>query len=439
MRRNSLKSNHLYSIVSMGIQLGSSFVVFLILLRILSPEDLGQWIIYTALYSLAELAKSGLIQNGYIHFSSSANINKEKLYASGITLSIITALTVGLLVLFVSYPLSHLLKSPELIKLAIYYPLLSVFISLQRFFEIHLISENNFKKLSISKALFGLVFISSIVILQFNSNINLTLIPILQIVAASITVLMSMIFLSFKIQFKGSGYALIKKLILYGRFTMGTNLGSMLLNKIDVFILSIFLGPVSVAIYNTASRLINIIEIPLTSISQVSFPRITQSYQKESSKKAANIFERDLALTGIAIIPVSLVLFIFADEIIVTIAGVAYEESSTIIKILCVAVIFKALGRFSGISLDAVGLPQWNFYVLVLSIIFNFILNIIFINLFSTKGVAIATLISIVFTSLSLLFLVKKTIPIEIKNIVFNVKPLFTQILKTLKHEFAFR
>lgn len=439
MRTKSLKSNHFFSIVSMGIQLGSSFIVFLFLLQILSPEDLGQWIIYTTLYSLAELAKSGLIQNGYIHFSSVTNIDKKELYASGLTLSIIAALVIGVLVTLISIPLSYVFQTPELIKLAIYYPLFSIAISLQRFFEIHLISENNFKKLSISKATFGILFILSITIVELNSNITLTIIPILQIIAASITVLLSTMFLSYKLHIQKCTYKMIKKLILYGRFAMGTNLGSMFLNKIDVFILSVFLGPVSVAVYNTASRLINIIEIPLTSISQVSFPRISQSFQKESSRKTANIFELDLALTGIAIIPISLTLFLFADDVIRIIASESYAESSTIIKILCVAVIFKAVGRFSGISLDAVGLPQWNFYVLVISILFNLILNLIFIKLFATTGVAIATLICITVTSLSLLFLVKKVIPIEIRKIILNIKPLFYQIIKTISHEFAFR
>ena len=270
---------------------------------------------------------------------------------------------------------------------------------------------------------------ASILLVYFFGRIHLTMIPLLQIIAVALTILISNKFLSCQISIKGYTISYLKKMINYGRFVLGTNVGSMFLNKIDVLFISIFINPTAVALYNTASRLINIIEIPLTSISQVSFPRISDAYQNKSIQKTSYVFEQGLALALALLIPLCLGLLAFADQILLIVAGADYIASAYIVRILCFTVIIKAIGRFSGISLDAMGLPNWNFYILILSIVLNLSLNYVFIQTFGITGVAYATLTSISISSLFALYILKRVLPIQILKVFQYIKPIYQHII----------
>jgi O-antigen/teichoic acid export membrane protein len=387
-----IKNDYSFATLAFTSQFGFAFLSFMILLRTLTPEDLGQWIIFLAIVTLSELARTGLIQNGYIKFLKEKKFDSAQLNSSAFSLNLITGVILSILVVLISIPLKAVLQVPTLTDLCIIYPFFVIVAAPLKFIEIQWIATNRFGRMAITKSIYGICFLLLIAVISVTGKLTLKMLPFLQVLAVMITVSSAVIFLKGRIWFSGIQKNIVNELVKYGKYVLGTNIGSIILNKMDIFLLGAITGPVSVAIYNAASKLMNVVEIPLTSISQVCFPKIANAFHQESPQSVGKIYVKGLILAFAALLPLCLSLFIFAKPIILFVAGEQYLGGIPILKILALAVFIKPLGRFLGITLDAIGQPDLNFYLLLCSIVFNLIFSLIFIQWWGTIGVAFAAL-----------------------------------------------
>lgn len=198
---------------------------------------------------------------------------------------------------------------------------------------------------------------------------------------------------------------------------MGTNCFSMLYNKLDVLLLGTLLSPVAVATYNVAARILNYIELPLTGLSQILYPKIAEIFYKKGNRAVAELYERTLAILLSTMIPFTIIVLIFAKYIIFSLAGDSYIGATPLLQLLLITVFPKIWGRIFGITMDAIGKPQLNFKVLVGSIFSNLLFSIIFIPLWGVRGAAWAVLFSVICNVSVGQFLLSKTIPINQVNI----------------------
>jgi len=109
------------------------------------------------------------------------------------------------------------------------------------------------------------------------------------------------------------------------------------------------------------------------------------------------------------------------------------------LRILAIFVFVKILGRFSGITLDAIGKPNYNFYILLVTLGVNVILNFILIENYGIYGIAYATSISWLLGSLlSSLVLLKSSINIyqSINNELISLKHKALNYLTNKNHVF---
>ena len=96
--------------------------------------------------------------------------------------------------------------------------------------------------------------------------------------------------------------------------------------------------------------------------------------------------------------PITLVLVCFSDVIVNILADNNYIDSAKLITILGIGMIFKPLGRVFGLTLDAIGKPRVNFYMLLMSCTINVGMNALLIPKMGVEGAAIATTSSIIIT-----------------------------------------
>jgi lipopolysaccharide exporter len=76
----------------------------------------------------------------------------------------------------------------------------------------------------------------------------------------------------------------VKKLFHYGKYVFGTNISSMIYTSIDQMMLG-YLMPVSaVAIFNTANRVTNFVEVPLSSVAAIVFPQSAKRIETHGKK-----------------------------------------------------------------------------------------------------------------------------------------------------------
>ena len=106
--------------------------------------------------------------------------------------------------------------------------------------------------------------------------------------------------------------SLFKNLYHFGKYVFGTDLTSMIVKSVDQLMLVYFISPVSVALYNTASRFLNFIEIPVGAISQVVYPKFSSSINSENPAiERKRLFEKSNGIMLSIIAPAILILFLF--------------------------------------------------------------------------------------------------------------------------------
>src|SRR4051812_31530063 len=91
---NSNRSYWLKSGAYSMLQRGSAFLFgfgsYVFLVRYLSVEDVGVWVLYVAVSTTVEMSRASFIQNTFIKFFNETDVNKEKLFASSFFLNILS-------------------------------------------------------------------------------------------------------------------------------------------------------------------------------------------------------------------------------------------------------------------------------------------------------------------------------------------------------------
>lgn len=386
-----------YALVGNVFQLGFAFLTFLILVRVLSPEALGTWVLYMLVMSIVDMTRQGFVQQGLVKFGSEdtsaySSINGAALF---LQLGISIALSV---ILWVGAPfLATLWKAPELLTLLQFSFIYILPSAILRFMEGILLVNQAYKKLAILYFLYGGFFASGILIWILIGR-ELTVFQLMLGQCGSF-LLSSVCMLGaisgyWKVSYPTKEW--ISKLFHYGKYTLGNNLSSLAFQKTDVMMLGAFLGPSSVAVYNVATKICTYIEVPLKSAAQVIFPNMSKAYTQDGVSGIKALYLKGTAILIGIIWPIAVVTFLLADEIILLLAGKEYLHAKPILFILLVHVLLKPIGNMMGTTLDAVGKPKVNFLILLLSLGLNLSFNYFFIPLWGIEGAAIATVSTVV-------------------------------------------
>lgn len=379
--------------------MGFAFVTFLFLVRVLSKDLFGVWVLYLTVTSFAEMARQGFVQNGLISFCTKHKEEYRNIISAGLVLNLITGLGAALILIIISKWLAKIWETEQLVSLLLIYPLYVATYGTQMVFQFIQNANQKFQGILTANIIYGATNLMLIVLYWwYNQQIVLAHLVYIQCIAASIAILFSLFYARHMLTFGKPQKKWIKELFQYGKYVFGTNFSSMLLNKMDILMLGYFINPIAVATYNVASRMNNYIEVPMNSIASIVFPKISERYAAEGKNAVRYLYERSVGLMLAIIVPIVIGVLIFSKIIILLLAGKGYDEAVPVLVILTCMAIAKPWGRLFGIALDATGNPKINFRMLVLSLTINVLTNLLLIPTFGIMGAAYATLISVVIT-----------------------------------------
>lgn len=386
-----------------------SFLSFLIIIRLFSKEEFGVWALFLTITSLVEMTRVGFVYHGVVKFCSEDKAKYSTIFTAGFILNSLVNVVLILVLLLVSGFLVYIWHAPQLIILIKYYCFFVMIYGVNKYLEHFLVSNNDFKGIFFSNTVYGATFVGSIILMNWlNMLDSLERIILLQAAAAIVNLVFLVLARGSTFIFGKINFAWIKKLFHYGKYVFGTNISSMLLQRTDILMIGFFLNPLAVAAYSIATRFSNYIEIPMKAISQIVFPKIVAKFNNGGSHNVGVIFEKSVGILLLFVMPLSLLLFIFAKPILLIVAGEEYVSSVLILRILLVYSFFKPWGRIFGLSLDAIGKPNINFYMLIIALGLNVGLNYFFIPLWGVVGAATATVITaLISTIISLYYLAK--------------------------------
>ena len=394
---------------------------FLILVRVLSKDEMGIYALFFTIITIFEVTRDGLVKNALIRFINiSPQEDNSLIQSTALILSLVYTLFFISLVLFGAKYLSIYWNTPQLTDMLYVYTvtaLISVIFS-----HIEYIQQANLNFKSIFLIYFikqGLFFLFIVLLVFIYKEVSLYNLAILQFVAVFIATIAGIVSAR-KIVLKNFRFstAWIAEQWSYGKFVLATNLSSQALRTVDHFLLASLVSPQAVALYNTSVRISNLLDMPSKAVAEALFPK---SVQKKSAghgnEQVAQLYEQTTGSIIAVLAPMCLFIFIFPEFIIQIIAGSKYLDA---VPVLRIAVLYSLLLPFQkqfGTVMDATGRPKANFIVNFILAIFNTIIVYYLVGKFGLTGAAYGLLSTIVLGLFINLIILRQYFGISIWNI----------------------
>jgi O-antigen/teichoic acid export membrane protein len=177
--------------------------------------------------------------------------------------------------------------------------------------------------------------------------------------------------------------------------------------RVDILMLQAITGFESVGIYNAAYRIFEGAQIIPIAFAGSLYPVFSRLYKEDRAGLQVIKNEAFIILMPVAIF-VSIVLFVFSDEIINIIYGSSYSASKAVLSILALGVLFNYYYLVFTYLFSASDKQRYVVILGLIILILNIVLNLILIPIYGPSGAAAATVICELLITLIIFFLTKK-------------------------------
>ncbi len=208
----------------------------------------------------------------------------------------------------------------------------------------------------------------------------------------------------------------------YSLFSSLNHLGSLIVFRIDGFMISIILGFTANGIYSIMLFISGIIDIPAKSINTISSPLISQHWKNNELEKINTIYQK--SATTITIASVAIVIMIwFGIDFVASISAdpEKFFIGKTALVFLMVCRLIDGITSINDQIIVFSDKYKYNLVFIVFLGVINIVLNLVFISSWGLTGAAFATCVSILFYNVIKLVFIYwqfKMIPFS-KNLLF--------------------
>ena len=343
---------------------------FMLLVRVAIPSVLGQYIIYMAAVILFEMVKSGGLQSALVmKVATDDAAMQKKIIGSAYWLGASFSLSVSFILVLLYF--SGIFSSLPAIEIFCgWYACLGIITLPLHIAEAEAVAKQDLKFLfwfRLAQSTNGILIAA--VALFFNAGLPL----FATVHVCFTTLLLLMVLLSKKTNPLNIIYRTTeetKKLFQLIKYTFGTLAVTNLLKTADTFLIGSMMGPLGVAKYAVPLKLTELFEIPLRSLSTTAFPQLSANHNNTDHNAFKKTFVQYISWAYMIYIPCLLIAFVFAPFIVTVLGGQQYADTASIFRVFILFGFLLPANRMTGISLDALQLPNKNFQkVLVMAII----------------------------------------------------------------------
>ncbi|MCQ2960932.1 MAG: flippase [archaeon] len=215
------------------------------------------------------------------------------------------------------------------------------------------------------------------------------------------------------------------KEVIIGSIPFGlTNFFYTIYFSIDIVMLYYISGDYATGIYKSAYNIITVFTTFFVVYQAVIFP-VMSKFFKESPNLIKTSYKLSVKYLLLLIIPICVYIFFYARPIVDIIYSNKYTLATTPVQILIWTVLFLFINGAASLLLNAIDKEKAVTKIYVIAAIFNILLNLILIPLYSYDGAAIATVLSEILITILTLYYIFKT----------EFKPdleLFKQVIKLI-------
>ncbi|MDT3401653.1 lipopolysaccharide biosynthesis protein [Mucilaginibacter terrae] len=396
-----LKNPHIVNLVGNAIMSVLNMVQVAILFNYLPKDKMGVWFFFQGTIGLVDTFRAGLITTAFItsYAGTSKDRSAEVAGSAWFLSSLVTLVFIAVNLIYLAIPY-HV---PDLgTDLVITWFGLVFVITLPSFIASCVAqAEARFDRLLIIRSVSTSLSITLVLTLIITKNINLMNVIYTGFTAGGVTSLMTIVLGWSRINtFWKKSTQTVKALFAFGKYSVGTSLGSSMFRNSDNYIIKIMLGAkgdAAIAVYNLGLRLTELIEIPLRSFAATIMPPLSAAHNQNNKYHVIYLIKKYSGLLTILMIPVVAGSLLFA-EVGIWIVDKEYltTEAANILRIFMSFALLYPIERFMALALDATNQPQVNAVKLVFMLAANIIGDIVGIWLFgNVYGVAFGTLLPI--------------------------------------------
>lgn len=378
---------------SSGLSSGLRLLTFALLVRWLSRDDFGRWVLFQTYFTLFDTVRTGF-QTAFINYASGADDALFRRWAgaawhiaAGVTVAGVGLLGFGA---FVAHQLGYGVGDPALVG---WFGALAVATVPNCLSGWALFARASFRRMqSISISVQG-VFLALITGGWYAGVLTPAYLYGAYVGASGlVSVLTIALGWSHWRDALTNAAPERRQLWQFGRYSVGSLFVNNLLRSSDTLLLGAVLGPVAVVAYHVPQRIVELIETINRSTVMAATPRLARLYDA-GPKPMAAWFEQTAGRLWIGLLPVSLGCALFAEPLVVLLGGDGYRESATLLRIFMVFTSLSPLDRFAGIGLDAVRRPRLNLLKVGLMLLVNLAGDAVALLGFrSIEGVALASI-----------------------------------------------
>jgi polysaccharide transporter, PST family len=241
------------------------------------------------------------------------------------------------------------------------------------------------------------------------------IVPLFQSGGFLVIGLLSMLIIrfKFKVKFRLVSFSDLKYQLKEGLEVFLSTLAISLYTVSNTFILGLFTNNTIVGYYAGAEKIVNAATSLISPISQTIYPHLNRLVQESRSKGLQFIKKVLYAVGGITGV-LSIVLLIFAEQIVALVLGSKYEESVLVLRILSFLPLMIGLSNVFGVqTMLTFGYKRAFSFILILSSIVNILVAFILVPIYLHNGTAAGVMLTeTIVTLLMAIYLKKKNIQI---------------------------
>lgn len=386
---------------------GLGLLSFMLLTRQLDQAAFGQWVLFIALASFVDLLRFGLTNTAAVRLLSNAGKKQVKvILGSSYRINLVLWSLISV-ICFAIFLLVDFAETSGYGLFFTWYPVLALFnLSWNNACALFQAEQNFMRMFWVKFSNTGL-FTAFLALNYFYLHLGEAYILVAYLTTnliASVYVIArqwdGLRFLKFQQSDK------VKELVHFGKYSMGTLIGSSLLKSADTFIigLSPVMGATAIAMYAIPLKLTDLLGIPLRSLTMTAYPKLSRKVIQQDLESARKTFYAYSGAITLAFIPIALVSFIFAEELILFLGGSAYrvhlEELTLIFRIFTVYTILLPIDRFTGVMLDSANQPRLNMRKVIVMTLANIVMNLIAV--FAFESLLLVAVGTVLFTLLGM-------------------------------------
>ncbi|MBO9619027.1 MAG: flippase [Niabella sp.] len=423
-------------IINIAQQLLTVFFGFLslyILVRVLSPEEYGTWVLFLATVSVLETARNGLTQEALVKFLASGKPqDKKEINTATFVINMGMTVLIAILLLTIGPWLGHSWKSAEINTMFHLYLIALVFSAILNqvncIEQAHLSFTGNF----LSNTARQFIFLGFVIYCWINKTpAKLQTFVLVQVLSVGIAMLIALLY-----SYKRIHYSLKfdkiwgKKIFNFGKFTFGVTLSTMLWSTTDQMMLGSMLSKTASGIFNIAVRISSVVDIPALAMATILYPQSSKIAATKGEADIKHLYEKSVGIILAIQIPLIFCLLLFSGVVIHFLGGEKYDESISLLRITLLGGVISPFIRQGGTILNSTGKSKLNFYILLILIVVIIISNLILIKSFGIFGAAYSSLVSGLAGFLLSRYFLKKNFNINTRRSVYYAVQFYPELVK---------